>query len=272
MPRTIVITGASDGIGAAAARKLTARGEHVVIVGRSPEKTAALAAEIGAPFHVADFTRLAEVRALAGELQAYDRIDVLVNNAGGILGERELTEDGHERTFQLNHLAGFLLTSLLLEKLIASNAKVIQTASDAANAWGKRFDIDDLENSRDYSPTRAYGHGKLENVLFTRELDRRTRQQGIAAVAFHPGVVRSNFASETSFVLRFLYHSPLKYLFTISSERSAERLLALIDGEPGRDWQQGETYNGSKPMRVRFQDPDGSVARSLWDQSVAMLS
>ena len=130
MPRTIVITGASDGIGAAAARQLQAEGERVVIVGRSAEKTARVADELGAERHVADFADLAQVRALAAELRAqHDRIDVLANNAGGMFAQREVTVDGFEKTFQVNHLAGFLLTNLLRDVLVESRASVIQTAS-----------------------------------------------------------------------------------------------------------------------------------------------
>lgn len=134
--RTIVITGASDGIGAAAARQLAAAGESVVLVGRSPRKTAALASELGLPHHIADYSSLAQVRRLAAELDAgYPAIDVLANNAGGLMGARTLTEDGFELTFQVNHLAGFLLTTLLLDKLIASRATVIQTSSIAARLF-----------------------------------------------------------------------------------------------------------------------------------------
>ncbi|HEY0240804.1 MAG TPA: SDR family NAD(P)-dependent oxidoreductase, partial [Friedmanniella sp.] len=183
--QTIVITGASDGIGAAAARKLSAEGHEVVLVGRSPDKTAAVANELGAPYLVADFSDLAEVRTLADRLATtYPRIDVLANNAGGIMGHRQLTVDGFELTFQVNHLAPFLLTNLLLPVLTTSRAKVIQTASIAARMFG-HLDLDDLGLEQGYSPDRAYGNGKLENILFTRELDRRFADQGIAAAAFH---------------------------------------------------------------------------------------
>ncbi|WP_370677365.1 SDR family NAD(P)-dependent oxidoreductase [Pleomorphomonas sp. PLEO] len=268
--QTIVITGASDGIGAAAARLLKARGHSVVLVGRSKSKTEALARELGAPFHVANYARLSEVKQLADELGTYQRIDVLANNAGGIMGAREITPDGFEKTFQVNHLAGFLLTRLLIDKLVASRAKVIQTTSMAANLWGKDFDLSDLGNERDYTPTKAYGRGKLENILFTRELDRRYRDSGLSAVAFHPGVVRSNFASQTNHFMRFFYHSPLKYLFTISSGASARRLVALIEGTPGKDWQPGAVYDKRKPLPVAFKD-DGTVARALWEKSEDMV-
>ncbi|MGY4305601.1 NAD(P)-dependent dehydrogenase (short-subunit alcohol dehydrogenase family) [Bradyrhizobium sp. USDA 4369] len=263
---TIIITGASDGIGAAAARQLKAHGHNVVLVGRSKAKTEALARELNAPFHLVDYTQLADVQRLAGELLDHGRIDVLANNAGGIMGQRALTSDGFEMTFQVNHLAPFLLTRLLLERLIASRAKVIQTASAAANIFGRNFDVDDLNNERGYTPQGAYGYGKLENILFTRELDRRHRADGIAAVSFHPGIVRSNFANDTTHLMRLFYHSPLKYLITISPERSAQRLTRLAEGTAGADWQLGECYSGRKPMPVAFKD-DGTAARRLWERS-----
>lgn len=124
---------------------------------------------------------------------------------------------------------------------------------------------------RAYKPDTAYGYGKLENILFTRELDRRHRADGISAVAFHPGVVRSGFASDTTHFMRFLYHSPVKYLMTISPEQSAHRLTSLVEGKPGQDWQPGEVYDKEKPMDVVFKD-DGSVARKLWERSEQFLS
>ena len=133
--RTIVITGASDGIGAAAARNLAKAAERVVVVGRSPEKTAAIGAELRADYFVCDFAELSQVRELAAALRSrYPQIDVLVNNAGGIMRGHELTVDGHEKTFQINHLAPFLLTTELLDVLITSRATIVNTSS-AANGW-----------------------------------------------------------------------------------------------------------------------------------------
>jgi NAD(P)-dependent dehydrogenase (short-subunit alcohol dehydrogenase family) len=159
-----------------------------------------------------------------------------------------------------------------LKRLIASRAKVIQTASIAANMYGRTFDITDLNNERGYRPELAYGYGKLENILFTRELHRRHHADGISAVAFHPGVVRSSFASDTTHVMRFVYHTPVKYLFTISPEKSGRRLTALAEGKPGVDWQPGEVYDKAKPMAVAFKDDDGSIARQLWERSEEMLA
>lgn len=242
-----------------------------MLVGRSPEKTRAVAQELDAPFHIADYADLAQVRRLAAELDAaYPRIDVLANNAGGIMGDREVTTDGFEKTFQVNHLAGFLLTHLLLPKLTASNATVIQTASMAAKVFS-RFSIDDLQNES-YSPQSAYGNGKLANILFTRELQRRFGDQGISAVAFHPGVVASNFASDTTHVMRLIYHTPVvKNLFTVSSAKGASQLVWLAAGTPGSDWKPGEYYEKKKSVRSHPRAHDDDLAHQLWDASEQML-
>lgn len=271
-PSTIVITGASDGIGAAAARELHADGDRVVLVGRNPRKTEELAAELGVPFHLADYAELAQVRRLADELvTAYPRIDVLANNAGGIMGDRVVTVDGFEKTFQVNHLAGFLLTHLLLPTLLESRATVIQSASVGAKALS-RFDIDDLQNERAYSPNAAYGNGKLANILFTRELHRRYAGQGLSTVAFHPGVVRTNFASDTSSFLRFAYHTPvLKNLLTITPEKGADQLVWLARSTPGRDWTPGEYYEKRKIARSAPEAHDDDLARRLWEMSEVMV-
>ena len=270
--QTIVITGASDGIGAAAARKLSADGHSVVLVGRSPDKTAAVATEVGAPYHVADFADLDQVRALADDLAAaYPRIDVLANNAGGIMGHRTLTKDGFELTFQVNHLAPFLLTHRLLPVLTASRAKIIQTSSIAARIFG-HVDLDDLGLEKGYSPDRAYGNGKLQNILFTRELDRRYADQGIAAAAFHPGVVGTNFASDTTHPMRFVYHTPLiKNLFTISPQRGARGLVWLAENEPGTTWPSGEYFERNHVAKSNPQARDPQLAAGLWDRSAELV-
>lgn len=270
--QTIVITGASDGIGAAAARKLTADGHAVVVVGRSPAKTAAVAAEVGAPYHLADFSDLDQVRALADTLAStYPRIDVLANNAGGIMGPREVTKDGFELTFQVNHLAPFLLTTRLLPVLIASRAKVIQTASLAARLLG-HIDLDDLNLEKGYSPDHAYGNGKLENILFTRELDRRHGDEGIAAAAFHPGLVGTNFASQTTHAARFIYHTPLiTKLLTISPDKGARGLVWLAENEPRTTWPTGEYFAHNKVAKSNPQARDPQLAAALWDRSAEMV-
>lgn len=268
-PRTIVITGASDGIGAAAARTLAKAGDTVVVVGRSAEKTSSLAREIGAGYFLADFADLAQVRRLAAELsEKYPRIDVLANNAGGIMGKRTLTVDGNEATFQINHLAPFLLTSLLMDTLIASNAKVINTSS-AANGFGK-LDLFDLTSEQGYSTNRAYGTGKLANILFTTELHRRFSDQGISTAAFHPGVVRTNFAAESTSPMRHAYKTILNR-FMLTPDQGADTLLWLINGTAGTDWISGLYYAKRALAKANKQAYDAELARALWDKSEELV-
>jgi NAD(P)-dependent dehydrogenase (short-subunit alcohol dehydrogenase family) len=273
MPKTIVITGASDGIGAAAARELHADGHRVVVVGRSPEKTNAVADEIGAERFVADFAVLDDVRRLAMEIDSLcPAIDVLANNAGGSFPEQVKTVDGHDLTFQVNHLAPFLLTQLLLEKLLASKATVIQTSSVGARALGK-IEMDDLEHDKDWNALRAYGTTKLENILFTVELDRLYAAQGLASAAFHPGVVASNFAADMGGISRLVYRNPLSRFLLTSSEKGADQLVWLAEGTPGTDFQSGAYYEKRKPaQRMNPQALDGELATWLWDRSEAMLA
>lgn len=263
--KNIVITGASDGIGKAAAKQLKNLGHNLIIVGRSREKTKKVAEELSAPYHIADYAKLLDVVRLAEELKGYDRIDVLCNNAGGVMAERRETADGLERTFQVNVLGGFLLTRLLIDKLVENRATVIQTSSIAANLFGADFDGKDFLNKKNYSAFKAYGYAKLEEILFTRELNRRYKDKGISAVAFEPGVVRTNFAAESKGFVKFCYHSPLKYLFTITPKRSAERLVRLATGMPDKDFTCGEVYGKIKPMELKFKDDSGDVAKDLWE-------
>ena len=137
--KTIIITGASDGIGKAAAKQLKKSGHNVVIVGRSQAKTQKIAEELGVLYHIVDYSSLKSVVRLAEELKKYDKIDVLCNNAGGVQSDRAETEDGFEKTFQINVLGGFLLTRLLIDKLCESKATVIQTSSIAANLFGADY-------------------------------------------------------------------------------------------------------------------------------------
>ncbi|MEV0893912.1 SDR family NAD(P)-dependent oxidoreductase [Promicromonospora sp. MEB111] len=270
--KTIVITGASDGIGAAAARALSGAGHQVVVVGRSPDKTELVARPLGADHLVADFARLADVHRLAATLdETYPRIDVLANNAGGILGDRTKTEDGFERTLQVNHLAPFLLTNLLLDKLLASRATVIQTSSAGARLFG-HLELDDLDHDRDFTPHLAYGTAKLENILFTTELHRRFHGRGLSSVAFHPGGVATNFAAESTSFMRPLYRSRIGKLVLATPERGAAQLVRFAQTEPGVDWQSGAYYErGRVARRTHPQALDADLARRLWDRSAELV-
>ncbi|HWM17735.1 MAG TPA: SDR family NAD(P)-dependent oxidoreductase [Microbacterium sp.] len=271
MTRTIVITGASDGIGAASARQLHEAGEEVVVVGRDPRKTDAVARALGVDSFVADYSDLSQVRELAASLSAaYPRIDVLANNAGGAFGERVLTVDGYEYTFQVNHLAGFLLTNLLRDRLIESRASVIQTSSEASRHF-TRFDIDDLQGTKKYSARAAYGNAKLENILFTKELDRRYGQAGISAVAFHPGLIATSFASGARGSWRFMYTNRLMKRFLDSSDVGGSRLTWLALGKPGVDWKPGEYYADNRLARTNRLAEDPAIAKLLWNRSAEMV-
>jgi NAD(P)-dependent dehydrogenase (short-subunit alcohol dehydrogenase family) len=268
--RTIVITGASDGIGAAAARNLAKAGERIVVVGRSPQKTAAVAAELGAEYFVSDFAELSQVRELAVALkEKYPRIDVLVNNAGGIMGAHELTLDGYERTFQINHLAPFLLTTELVDVLTASRATVINTAS-AANGFGK-LELDDLNAAGKYSTNRAYGTAKLANILFTAELQNRFGGAGISTAAFHPGVVATNFAAESTSWMRHAYKTIINR-FLLTPAQGADTLVWLATSTPGQDWVPGAYYAKRALAKANKQAYDADLARELWDRSEEMVT
>lgn len=272
MSKTIVITGASDGIGAAAARQLHQDGHHVVIVGRSPQKTQAIARELGADHFLADFTRLDDVRTLAADLdRACPQIDVLANNAGGIFGDRTKTADGFEKTFQVNHLAPFLLTSLLMDKLLTSRASVIQTSSSGARLFG-RLDIGDLDHDRDFTPQLAYGTAKLENILFTRELHARYHPQGLSAAAFNPGAAATSFATSSDSFMRRIYTSRIGRAFMATPEKGASQMVWLAETSPGTDWEPGTYYEKNKPAkRNNPQALDPDLARELWDRSAELL-
>lgn len=268
--KTIVVTGASAGIGAAAARKLAGLGATVLVVGRSPEKCAAVAASIGVEPLVADFAKLGEVRRLADELlERCPRIDVLANNAGGAFQKRTVTEDGHELTFQVNHLAPFLLTMLLRQRLAATpGARIINTASDG-NRMGK-VDLDDLDWSRRrWAALRVYGTTKLENILFARELAKRWAGDGITAMSFHPGVVASDFGRE-GFVTGLVYRSPLKR-FLVSTEDGAAPLVELAT-RPDPAAVNGVYFSRHKANgKTAKQADDPALAGALWDRSAALL-
>lgn len=273
MNRTIVITGASDGLGAAAAGRLTRSGENVVVVGRSPTKTAAVATPLGADYFVTDFADFAQVRELAANLlERYPRIDVLANNAGVTMGaDREVTGDGHEKTFQVNHLAPFLLTTLLLDRLIDSRASVINTSS-FANRFSA-IDFEDLDALGTYRGPIAYSRSKLMNILFTKELHRRYHAAGIATAAFHPGPVASNFSADAGLrAFGLLYQTPLKHVLLIGPEKGSDQLVWLASATPGTNWVSGEYYVKHKPGRTNKQAADPALAEQLWERSLDMIS
>ena len=266
---TIVITGCSSGIGRAAAIELASHGASIAVVGRNFERTEAVATLVGGRAFVADFDRLDEVRSLADALlTSYAHINVLANNAGGLVSRRGLSVDGHELTFQRNHLAPFLLTSLLLPRLAESHGRVISTAS-AANLAG-RVDLLDLNSTkRPYAGGwRAYGTSKLETIMFIHELARRTAALNVDSYAFHPGLVATGFGADSA-VMRAVN---LVGRGILSPEVGAAGLVFLAStkdvGAPS-----GTYFDGLKPFgRTRARAGRSQVAEQLWRISEALVA
>jgi NAD(P)-dependent dehydrogenase (short-subunit alcohol dehydrogenase family) len=274
--RTMIITGASSGIGAAAAQALGERGATVAVIGRNRERTHQVADAAGGDAFVADFASFASVRNLAAELlDRYETIDVLANNAGGLVSKRTTTMDGHEQTIQVNHLSPFLLTSLLLPRLKSTAAlgrpvRVIATSSGANMSNGIRLDDLDWTRRRWMGGWRAYGAAKAANILFTRELAKRTAGTGIAAYAFHPGFVATGFGADSRLMK---FGSLLNYSrFARTPETGSAPLvhLASASGEPAPS---GTYFDGLSPNgRTGKQATDDALAASLWELSERLTS
>jgi NAD(P)-dependent dehydrogenase (short-subunit alcohol dehydrogenase family) len=265
---TVVITGASSGIGAEAARRLAELGATVAVVGRSAEKTAAVAQRIGGRAHLADYSRLDDVRRLAADLlAAYERIDILANNAGAIFTSHITSADGHEMTFQVNYLAPFLLTNLLLARLAAApgGARVINTGSNVYRRAS--LDLDDLDGTHRHIQ-QAYPASKLATILFTRELARRTQGTGITALAFHPGVVATDLGRDSP-VFR-LMNSWIGRVALSAPRQGAKPLLHLAT-IPDPQAVSGTYFNRLKPEDpANGQARDPGLARQLWERSAQL--
>ncbi|MBC7519030.1 MAG: SDR family NAD(P)-dependent oxidoreductase [Microbacteriaceae bacterium] len=267
---TMVLTGASSGLGREAARELAAQGATIAVVGRNNERTRQVAAEIGGHPFIADFDRLDDVRELAESLlNRFERIDVLANNAGGLIPRRGYTVDGHERTFQSNHLAPFLLTNLLLPRLIESAGRVISTAS-VANRFGS-LRLDNLDSRRGpyLGGWRAYGTSKLETILFIQELARRTEHTALTSYSFHPGFVATNFGNGST--LMRINGMLSRGQYGITAQAGAVPLVRLASdrtvGSPNGTYFDMLTPNG----RVNRQAGDPILARQLWQRSTELV-
>jgi len=274
--KTILITGATNGIGKAAALQLAKQGATIVIAGRNPAKTARTVDEIKAQSGnpavnglIADLSSLAEVRRLAAEFcQKYTRLDVLINNAGGIFANRELTVDGYEHTFAFNHLAYFLLTNLLLDQLKASAPARIVNVSSGVHE-GAVIDFDDLQNQKNYGygGNRAYGQSKLANVMFTYALARRLAGSGVTVNAVRPGVVATGFGENNTGLLRL--GAQIFHLFSITPEQGADTAVHLasspeVEGMTGKYWYKRKAVPSS-PVSY-----DEAAQQRLWDVSAQL--
>ena len=270
--KSVLVTGGTSGIGKATAAGLAALGARVGITGRDPARTEAVAASIratpGSPVvdgFAADMSAQAGVRRLAAQvLDTYPRLDVLVNNVGGFWAHRHVTADGLEHTFALNHLAPFLLTSLLLDRLVASAPARIVTVSSGAHARG-RIDFDDLQGERDYSGQRAYSQSKLANVMFTYELSRRLDGTGVTATVLHPGVVRTSFGAEDQAAyLAVMIRAVRLFMKTPAQGASTPIYLA---SSPQAQGITGRYFVNRKPETSSKASYDTAAAARLWQVS-----
>lgn len=270
-----LITGGTNGIGKSTALELARMGATVVIVGRNAEKTAQVVEEIRAASGnhdvdslLADLSSQQEVRRLADEFKSkYARLHVLLNNAGGFFMQRQLSPDGIEMTFALNHLAYFLLTHLLLDTIKASAPARIINVSSGAHAVGK-IEFDNLQGERKYG-NRAYGNSKLANILFTIELSRRLEGTGVTVNALHPGFVSTGFGRNNPGFLMKVFQAVIP-LIARSPEKGAETPVYLASS-PEVENITGKYFADRKVARTAPQATDMEAAKKLWDASAEML-
>lgn len=270
--KTILITGGTGGIGKAAAIGLASMGARVGITGRDRARAERAATDIesesgnqAVDVFVADLSSQAEVRRMADEvLAAYPRLDVLVNNVGGFWSHRHTTADGLEHTFALNHLAPFLLTSLLLDRLASSAPARVVTVSSGAQSFGK-VDFGDLMGEQDYSGQQAYNQSKLANVMFTYELARRIDGTGVTATVLHPGMTNTSFSAEDP--ARVM--APVVFLarpFMRSPKKGAQTLVYLASS-PAVEGVTGSYFVNRKAKKSNQSSHDRGLTTRLWQVS-----
>ncbi|MGQ9481294.1 SDR family oxidoreductase [Chloroflexus sp.] len=274
--KTVIVTGANSGIGYVTARELAAMGARVIMVCRSQSKGEAARQRImqetkGSPepeLILADFASLASVRRAAGDiLERCPRIDVLVNNAGLFVSEPLASADGYEMTFAVNHLAPFLLTNLLLERIIASAPARIINVSSFAHVAG-RIAIPQIASPQRPNITQAYSDSKLCNILFTNELARRLQGSGVTANSLHPGAVATNFAADARGLFAFFFR--LARPFMISPEQGAATSIYLASSPEVAEIS-GQYFVRKKPVKPSAAAQDAALAKRLWEFSEQLV-
>jgi NAD(P)-dependent dehydrogenase (short-subunit alcohol dehydrogenase family) len=274
--KTIVATGATSGIGEVAVLALAGLGARIVFIARDQARAQATMRklEANAPglshrMLLADLSNMAETRKVGAEIaESEPRIDVLINNAGALFSNRQVTPEGLELTFALNHMAYFVLTEALRERLIASApARIVSTASAAHQ--GMSLDFSDLQSAKGYSGLRVYGRSKLANILFTRELARRLAGTGVTANCLHPGAVATRFGeSSGGWVGRVL---PVLRLFFISPEQGADTIIYLASS-PEVAGTTGAYFVKRKVTAPSAAAQDDAAAKRLWEASEALAA
>lgn len=271
--KTVVLSGANSGIGKATAMALAAKGARLILICRTEQKGFEVRQEIldstqsNAVIEVlaCDFSSLAQIRRVADEVALLTpTVDVLLNNAGAIFKSRELTVDGYEMSFGVNHLGYFLLTNLLLPQLQnADNARIVNVASDA-HRFVRQFDFDNLQGEKSFSQWQAYGLSKLCNILFTYELARRLSNTKITANCLHPGVVSTNFGKDAGWLLNTF--SKISQFFILSPEKGAETSIYLASS-PEVAGVSGAYFVKCKPVKSSALSYDQPTAQRLWTVS-----
>jgi NAD(P)-dependent dehydrogenase (short-subunit alcohol dehydrogenase family) len=272
--KTVVITGGTSGIGEIAAIVLAQMGARIILIARSKSRgrvTLARLHERSLGFahtvHYADLTRISEMKRVAAEIASQEpRIDILINNAGAMFGSRRLTEDGLEYTFALNHMAYFVVTEGLRERLEASApARIVNTASAAHQ--GAKLDFEDLQLTKSFGPLKAYGRSKLCNILFTRELARKLQGTGVTANCLHPGFVATRIGDASGGVIsRFAW---LARLLAISPEIGAETIVYLASSRAVAGTT-GEYFYRRQPIAPSPAAQDDRAASLLWERSATL--
>jgi NAD(P)-dependent dehydrogenase (short-subunit alcohol dehydrogenase family) len=270
--KVVVITGGTSGIGQVAAEQLAGEGARLVLVARDRargeatlERLRARGPGVSHRAHYADLSRIGDTRRVAAEIAAVEpRVDVLINNAGAMFATRQVTPDGLELTFALNHMSYFLLTDGLRERLrAAAPARVVNTASGAHRR--ARLDLDDLQSARDYRGLMVYGRTKLCNILYTRELARRWAGTGVTANSLHPGFVATRFGDASGGLFSYVVRASKK-VFALSPEKGAETLVFLASSP------EVATISGGYFYRCHLATPtraaqDDAAARRLWAET-----
>lgn len=272
--KVCVITGATSGIGQAAAIELARMGARLVLVARdrhrgeaTMERLRTAASAAAHTVHYCDLSRIAEMKRVAADIAASEpRIDILVNNAGGLFGSRKVTQDGLEKHFALNHMAYFVLTHGLGERLLASSpARVVNTTS--VLHFGANLDFDDLQTANFYNGVRAYSRSKLCNVMWTRELARRWAGRGVTVNCFHPGVVASRLGNDSVSLLSFGWR--IIKLFALPPQRGARTLIYLATSPAVADVT-GGYFENCQLVRPSEDAEDDQAARRLWIESAQL--
>jgi len=272
--KTVVITGGTSGIGEVAALELAQMGARIVLVGRDKPRAQTTLARLrergpglAHTVHYADLTRLAEMKRVAAQIAgAEPRIDVLINNAAAMFAARRVTEDGLERTFALNHMAYFVVTAGLRERLTASaGARIVNTASDAHR--GAMLDFDNLQSEKGFGAMQAYGRSKLCNILFTRELARRLHGTGVTANCLHPGFVATRFGDQSGGLISHMVW--LAKYFAIPPTEGAKTVVYLASS-PEADGVSGKYFYKCRATTPSPAAEDDQAASALWERSVEL--